>query len=341
MEYHDNIYGERKLPKVCDAVMATPVFQRLRHISAMGPVQWVMPSANHTMFEHSVGSAILTHQWMVNLQGRYTTRGLISKRDIECATLASLMRHIGCMPWDVTYREFALNVTHRDVIKEELSAEIVNAFFETGGPLCAYKDKRNLIMIMIKGELYERGPYMYKRFMVQIVHSKHDNDSAFLDRTMRDSHRLGISHTTRVASVIDASVITSLFTLDIPDNVWTPVMKVRTQLDTFVANRPDIAAMCVLIKSVWRHVPLMVDSARGDVCMLDVTDDTFNTHIHFSFFYQDLISRRFPQVKNTKYVYDVDDMHAMSKKLGARHHISTIRTGAYSYNFIVRHFWEI
>jgi hypothetical protein len=343
MEYYDSIYGMHTLPDVCRVITETPAFQRLRHISVMGPVQWVVPSANHTMFEHSLGAAIMTHQWMLNLQRRYITRRIITSLDVQCATIASLTRHIGCMPWDTTYREFILDTMQDIKRRETFSAEIVDDFFKPGGPLVGFWKHRDMILGLIKGDVLGKYAFSFKRFMFSIVHdTRNDIDAAFLDRTMRDAHRLGMGHQIRMRSIIAASTITPDYALDFPLDVVLPILDLRTKIDMFVGGDTRVSAMCMLIKSVWAHVPMMTQAAMDPKFMMDVTDDTFNTHIHFSFFYQDMIAKRLPQLRSVDYMSNTDEVMAgMTKTWSVDHHLSTIRTGFKSYRFIVRQFYEI
>ena len=51
----DSVHDHIEISGVAEALLDTPTVQRLRHISQLGTVQLVYPSANHTRFEHSLG----------------------------------------------------------------------------------------------------------------------------------------------------------------------------------------------------------------------------------------------------------------------------------------------
>jgi len=47
----DSVHDHIEIGGVAEALLDTPTVQRLRHISQLGTVQLVYPSANHTRFE--------------------------------------------------------------------------------------------------------------------------------------------------------------------------------------------------------------------------------------------------------------------------------------------------
>lgn len=339
MEYIDNIYGVRKLPKSCGAVVNTATFQRLRHIAVLGPVQWVIPSMNHTMFEHAIGSAIVTYEWMRHLSTRYHSRFIISEKDIECAAIASLLRHIGCMPWNDTFHEFRNSNHPSTKTKEIFSREIAREMFNKDGPLAHMEHHREFILDLITGTV--KPCDYFKTFIFTVVHAT--VDASFFDRTLRDANRFGINHGIRVMTIITASVITETFILEIPIEVLNPMMRLRSQVDTHIAKNTEIAAMKVLIKQAWAHVPMMELVCKGDVrTLLDITDTTFQYHVHFAFFYQDIVSKRFPELMGVRYMTTHDEvLKLVAEEWGVNHHISTIRTGFDTYTFVVREFSEI
>ncbi|ELY83334.1 MULTISPECIES: HD domain-containing protein [Natrinema] len=51
----DSVHDHIQVDGVARALLDTPAVQRLRHISQLGTVSLVYPSANHTRFEHSLG----------------------------------------------------------------------------------------------------------------------------------------------------------------------------------------------------------------------------------------------------------------------------------------------
>lgn len=154
----DTIWGTHELPVECNLIINTPMFQRLRYIEVMGPASWIIPSANHTMYEHSIGTAILTQHWMNHLASLYD---FITTDDILCATIASLTRNVGAMPWDSTFREFLVEKGARAHPKETFSGEMVFHMFSEGRILDKMDHHKYLIKALMKNNFAkgnEGGP---------------------------------------------------------------------------------------------------------------------------------------------------------------------------------------
>ena len=62
MIIYDNIHGYISLDPIASTIVDTPVFQRLRNIHQTGILYLVFPTANHSRFEHSVGTYHLATQ---------------------------------------------------------------------------------------------------------------------------------------------------------------------------------------------------------------------------------------------------------------------------------------
>ena len=52
----DSVYGDINLNKFEVSIMDMPQFQRLRRIKQLGLISLIYPGANHTRFEHSIGT---------------------------------------------------------------------------------------------------------------------------------------------------------------------------------------------------------------------------------------------------------------------------------------------
>lgn len=83
----DNLYGTLEFNSMEGRIIDAPEFQRLRKIKQMSITNLVYPCANHTRFEHSLGTA--------HLAGQLAERLLDSEEEINKVRLYALLHDIG------------------------------------------------------------------------------------------------------------------------------------------------------------------------------------------------------------------------------------------------------
>ena len=113
MKYiHDPIHGQLKIDDWLIKIIDTPEFQRLRRISQLGFANLVYPGANHTRFEHSLGTMHIA---------RLLVEKMNISEDEKIEILAAAILHdIGHGPFSHCSEEVMkkyLNLTHEDVDK--------------------------------------------------------------------------------------------------------------------------------------------------------------------------------------------------------------------------------
>ena len=81
------------------ALVDTPEFQRLHHISQLGLVRAVYPGANHTRFEHALGVYDNAVRYLTRLVGDVRFRELCTPRDGELLLVAALLHDLGHWPY--------------------------------------------------------------------------------------------------------------------------------------------------------------------------------------------------------------------------------------------------
>lgn len=94
----DCLYGQVKIPPLCEAAMHTPEFQRLRFVRQLGVAHYVYPSAVHTRFEHSIGVMHLAGKMCKVLHVPQDKRRLIE--------LGALFHDLGHMAYSHLFDEF-------------------------------------------------------------------------------------------------------------------------------------------------------------------------------------------------------------------------------------------
>ncbi|MFV0522703.1 MAG: HD domain-containing protein [Mangrovibacterium sp.] len=152
-------------------LMEHPYFQRLRRIKQLGLSCMVYPGANHTRFEHALGTTFLMQSAVASLQSKGVE---ITPEESEAVKVAILLHDIGHGPFSHAL-EYAIvdNLVHEQVsllLMEELNIQ--------------FNGKLSLAIAIFKNEYH-------KKFLHQLVSSQLDIDR--LDYLRRDSFYSGVA----------------------------------------------------------------------------------------------------------------------------------------------------
>lgn len=98
----DAVQGDITLSSSQLALIDTPFFQRMRGIKQLGTTYLVFPSALHTRFEHSLGTAWLAQRMLDVLAAAGFS---INEKDHTTATLAALLHDITHVPFGHTFED--------------------------------------------------------------------------------------------------------------------------------------------------------------------------------------------------------------------------------------------
>src|SRR6476659_1280325 len=91
----DAVHGDIEMGPLEVELMDTPEFQRLRGIRQLGTAYLVFPSAVHTRFEHSLGTAWMAHRTLQAVQKSCT----VSPEDEALIRAAALLHDITHIPF--------------------------------------------------------------------------------------------------------------------------------------------------------------------------------------------------------------------------------------------------
>ena len=162
----DSVYGDIMLNEIEVEVMDNPQFQRLRRIKQLGLISLIYPGANHTRFEHSIGT--------MHIASKLADKLDLNQEDKELVRISALLHDIGHGPFSHV-SEGVLSFPHEEltkyVIKNTAIRDIVEKKFDI--------DK---IIKIINGE-GKFGP---------IVSGELDADR--MDYLLRDSHYTGVAY---------------------------------------------------------------------------------------------------------------------------------------------------
>ena len=126
----DTIHGDITLTGEEMRIVDTPEFQRLRGIRQLGTSNLVFPGAQHTRFEHSLGTCWVTKRMIEQINQRARRAGLSEPIDAERTRflgLASLLHDITHIPFGHTFED-----ERRILPSHDKSGERLRYFLEEG-----------------------------------------------------------------------------------------------------------------------------------------------------------------------------------------------------------------
>ncbi|WP_066972437.1 HD domain-containing protein [Methanobrevibacter filiformis] len=177
----DSVHGDLCLNETEIKLIDTPQVQRIRRITQLGFISLVYPGANHSRFEHSIGTMYLGSKLAQHLE--------LEEHEKKLVRAASLLHDVGHGPFSHA-SEPVLGVPHEKltakVIKHTCLFDILNEEFNV-----------NEIIKIINGDS-ELGP---------LVSGELDVDR--MDYLMRDSHYTGVAY-----GIIDVERIITNMKLD-------------------------------------------------------------------------------------------------------------------------------
>ncbi len=177
----DSVYGDISFNEFEISIMDQPQFQRLRRIKQLGLINLIFPGANHTRFEHSIGTMYLASRLSNELE--------LEQEDVELVKTSALLHDIGHGPFSHV-SEGVLSFPHEELTKYVIKNTSIRDILEE-------KHDIKKIIEIINGE-GSLGP---------IVSGELDVDR--MDYLLRDSHYTGVAY-----GVIDYERLISNLKLD-------------------------------------------------------------------------------------------------------------------------------
>lgn len=131
-EISDPIHGYVYLSEVERDIIDTHVFQRLRRIRQLAGAHLTYPDAQHTRFEHSLGTMHLA-----GLAGNVLKeKGYIDSDQIQTLRLAALLHDIGHGPFSHLFEEVMAersNITHEDIGRKIIQQTVIRDILSKHG----------------------------------------------------------------------------------------------------------------------------------------------------------------------------------------------------------------
>jgi len=164
----DNIHGHIVVPAICQAVIDTPQFDRLRGLRQLGSAHYVYPAAKHSRWEHSLGVMHLAGQFINHLMLKKP--GCADQVDRICVMLAGLCHDLGHGPFSHLWENFVSEA--RDGYKwmhEKTSLDMLDFII----------NDNNLLPVFAQNGLTENDITFVKEMIFGPFHQGSDKDGAW------------------------------------------------------------------------------------------------------------------------------------------------------------------
>jgi len=226
-EIKDPVHGYVYITKTEKDIVDSFPMQRLHRLRQLAGAEYVYPGANHTRFEHSIGTMYLAQRLTENSNlSQY-----LSKEETQMIHLAALLHDVGHGPFSHVFEhllEKFLDKTHEEMTvwviqKSELSDILENAGYSA-----------NQIAKLATGSLRRKG----KTFMDQVIQSAVDVDK--LDFIVRDTYHTG-------AEYGNVDVFRLIHMLDVVDENLAVNSGALSALESFILARIES------FKSIYFH----------------------------------------------------------------------------------------
>lgn len=211
----DPLYGYIRITKSEKVIIDTLPFQRLRRIKQLAGAQYVYPAANHTRFEHSLGTMHLAGEIATNLLEAS------DKIDIKKVRMAALLHDVGHGPLSHLFEPILSKFIDKN--HEDMSIQIIKES-EIHDTLKKSEFDPKEISSLAVGRLSDKK----RPFLDQIIRSSVDADK--MDFLLRDSYHTGAGYGT-----ID--MFRLIYTMDLLDKNLAVDATAISTLETFLLAR--------------------------------------------------------------------------------------------------------
>lgn len=261
MIIYDNIHGYISLDPIASTIVDTPVFQRLRNIHQTGILYLVFPTANHSRFEHSVGTYHLATQ-MIEKISKKQPELKITPEIIQLVGIAGLCHDLGHLLFSHLFDDYfleslpnynELKTLTKNILHENRSITLLNHMVEKYEvPL--NKDQIKFIGDLINPKESEYGKWKSKyqigRWIFQIISNPLNSiDVDKFDYLVRDTQAVGLKFGFNYSRIIeDAKVIDNkiCYSHQCSEDIYQ-MFFIRYRLHRQIYNHKAVKAIEILI----------------------------------------------------------------------------------------------
>ncbi len=261
MIIYDNIHGYINLDPIASTIVDTPVFQRLRNIHQTGILYLVFPTANHSRFEHSIGTYHLATQMIEKISKKQPDLKITSEI-IQLVGIAGLCHDLGHLLFSHLFDDYfleslsnynELKTITKNIYHENRSITLLNHMVEKYNILLN-KDQIKVIGDLINPKESEyskwKSKYQIGRWIFQIISNPLNSiDVDKFDYLVRDTQAVGLKFGFNYSRIIeDAKVIDNkiCYSLQCSEDIYQ-MFFIRYRLHRQIYNHKAVKAIEILI----------------------------------------------------------------------------------------------
>ena len=245
----DPLYGYIRLTETERNVIDTLAVQRLRRIRQLAGAEFVYPAANHTRFEHVLGTMYLAGVVSDNLPVHLTIE---ERQEIR---LAALLHDVGHAPFSHLFEPLLLKYMGRN--HEDMSKWII-----ANSALGDVINSQGIDAKELSGLAVGKPSKTEKPFLGQIISSSFDVDK--MDFVVRDSYHTG-------AGYGSVDVFRLIYTMDVLDGNLAVDITALPTLESLIIARLE-SFKTIYFHRACRAVQMMLvkalEAAKDDLAIL-------------------------------------------------------------------------
>jgi HD superfamily phosphohydrolase len=245
----DPLYGYIRLTEIERNVIDTLAVQRLRRIRQLAGAEFVYPAANHTRFEHVLGTMYLAGVVSDNLPVQLTAD------ERQRIRLAALLHDVGHAPFSHLFEPLLLKYMGRN--HEDMSRWII-----ADSTLADVINKQGIDAKALSGLAVGKPSKTEKPFLGQIISSSFDVDK--MDFVVRDSYHTG-------AGYGSVDVFRLIYTMDVLNGNLAVDITALPALESLILARLE-SFKTIYFHRACRAVQMMLvkalEAAKDDLAIL-------------------------------------------------------------------------
>lgn len=257
---HDNIHGFIKVDPVSIKIIDTLEFQRLKMISQTGVLNYVFPTANHSRFEHSLGTYYLANNLINNLKDKQPELK-ITENVVLLVKIAGLTHDLGHVMFSHLFDDLFLTKLKK---KNKLSIHENRSIMLLKHIVEKYNIELSVNQVKIVGDLinpkesnYDLWEEEYKvgKWIFEII----SNDFSYIDvdkmdYLTRDSKAVGLKYNFDYSRTIEQAKvfvgIDNLQHIHYPTKVASDIydlFTIRRRLHRRIYNHKSVKAIEIIV----------------------------------------------------------------------------------------------